>query len=156
MLGVRCLPTMLHLFVRSFVERELNAWHKLCRNQFNALKRERALKGKASDSDEKMMTVERSYHKGELLIQRSVEPVLLLVSFISIHRTSTFNLQSATKLLRHRTRANRVTSESKRILIPPLPLHSKLGCLLFSLGSSNIGTMLHGGNGGKKSHISSF
>ena len=78
-------------------------WHLLCRNQFNALKRERALKGKASDSDEKMMTVERSYHKGELLIQRSVEPVLLLVSFISIHRTSTFNLQSATKLLRHRT-----------------------------------------------------
>ena len=78
-------------------------WHKLCRNQFNALKRERALKGKASDSDEKMMTVERSYHKGELLIQRSVEPVLLLVSFISIHRTSTFKLQSATRLLRHCT-----------------------------------------------------
>ena len=77
-------------------------WHK-CRNQFNALKRERALKGKASDSDEKMMTVERSYHKGALLIQRSVKPVLLLVNFISIHRTSTFNLQSATKLLRHRT-----------------------------------------------------
>ena len=40
-------------------------WHKLCRNQFNTLKRVRALlkKGKASDRDEKMMTVERSYQR---------------------------------------------------------------------------------------------
>ena len=30
---------------------------------------------------------------------------------------------------------NRVTSENKRIRTLPCPLHSKLGCLLFSLGS---------------------
>ena len=34
----------------------------------------------------------------------------------------------------------------------PLPCHllSKLGCLLFSISSSNIGTTLHGGDGGGK------
>ena len=32
----------------------------------------------------------------------------------------------------------------------PLPLHSKLGSLLFSIGSSNSGTTLHGGDGGGK------
>ena len=86
----------LHLFVRSFVEREFNGTNYVEISLMHW--RERALKGKASDSDEKMMTVERSYHKGALLIQRSVEPVLpSIVSFISIHRTSTFNLQSATK-----------------------------------------------------------
>ena len=30
---------------------------------------------------------------------------------------------------------NRVTSENKRIRTFPCPLHSKLGCLLFSIGS---------------------
>ena len=30
---------------------------------------------------------------------------------------------------------NRVTSENKRIRTLPCPLHSKLGCLLFSIGS---------------------
>ena len=39
--------------------------------------------------------------------------------------------------------SNRITSENKRIRTPPVPLHSKLGCLLFSLGSSNIGRTLH-------------
>ena len=43
---------------------------------------------------------------------------------------------------------NTVTSENKRIHTPPL--HSKLGCLLFSIGSSNGGTKLHGGDGGGK------
>ena len=45
--------------------------------------------------------------------------------------------------------SNRVTSENIRIHTPPLLLHSKLGCLLFSKGSSNStsGTTLHGGNG---------
>ena len=39
--------------------------------------------------------------------------------------------------------SNRVTSHKKEIT----PLHSKLGCLLFSTGSSNSGTTLHGGDG---------
>ena len=39
--------------------------------------------------------------------------------------------------------SNRVTSHKKETT----PLHSKLGCLLFSTGSSNSGTTLHGGNG---------
>ena len=39
--------------------------------------------------------------------------------------------------------SNRATTENKRIHTPPPPLHSKLGCLLFSIGSSNSGTTLH-------------
>ena len=39
---------------------------------------------------------------------------------------------------------NRVTSENKRNYTPPL--HSKLGRLLFSTGSFNSGTTLHGGD----------
>ena len=42
--------------------------------------------------------------------------------------------------------SNRVTSENKRIHNPAL--HSKLGCLLFSKGSSNSGTILYEGDGG--------
>ena len=40
--------------------------------------------------------------------------------------------------------SNRVTSENKEIRTAPL--HSTLECLLFSLGSSNSGTTLHGGD----------
>ena len=58
-------------------------------------------------------------------------------------------LQSATKLLRHR-----VTSENKRIHTPPL--HSRLRCLLFSIGSSDSGTTLYGGDGGGKALLSPF
>ena len=46
--------------------------------------------------------------------------------------------------------SNRVTSGNKRIHTPPCPLHSKLGCLLFSIGSSNSVTTLHGGMGVEK------
>ena len=46
--------------------------------------------------------------------------------------------------------SKRVTSENKRIHTPLPPLHSKLGCLLFSIGSSNSGTTLHGGDEGRK------
>ena len=58
-------------------------------------------------------------------------------------------LKSATKLLRHCTKKGQPqrTKESTPL---PCPLHSKLGCLLFSIGSSNIGTTLHGENGGGK------
>ena len=49
-----------------------------------------------------------------------------------------------------------VTSENKRINTPPTPLHSKMGCLLFSIGSSNRGTTLHGGVGGRKALFSAF
>ena len=53
--------------------------------------------------------------------------------------------------------SNRVTSENKRICAPnPVPLHSKLGCLLFSIGSSNIGTTLHGEDGGRKAIFPPF
>ena len=43
--------------------------------------------------------------------------------------------------------SNRVTSKNKGVHIPPPPLHSKLGCLLFSTGSSNSSTALHGEDG---------
>ena len=46
-----------------------------------------------------------------------------------------------------------VTSQNKRIHTPPLPFHSKLGCLLFSIGSSNSGTTLHGWDAGKKRYF---
>ena len=57
---------------------------------------------------------------------------------------------SATKLLRQSLYSNRATTENKRIHTPPPPLHSKLGCLLFSISSSNSGTTLHGGDRGGK------
>ena len=50
--------------------------------------------------------------------------------------------------------SNRVTSENKRIHTPPL--HSRLRCLLFSIGSSNSGTTLYGGDGGGKALFSPF
>ena len=50
--------------------------------------------------------------------------------------------------------SNRVTSENKRIHTPAL--HSKLGCLLFSKGSSNSGTTLYGGDGGGESYFFPF
>ena len=50
--------------------------------------------------------------------------------------------------------SNRVTSEDKRIHTPPL--HSRLRCLLFSIGSSNSGTTLYGGDRGGKALFSPF
>ena len=63
--------------------------------------------------------------------------------------TKTIKLQSATKSLRHYTQIGWLqgTKESIPLLAT---LHSKLGCLLFSIGSSNSGTTLHGGDGGGK------
>ena len=46
--------------------------------------------------------------------------------------------------------SNRVTSENKRIHTPPMSLHSKLECLLFSIGRLNSGTTLHRGDGEEK------
>ena len=65
------------------------------------------------------------------------------------------NLQLVTKLLRHCTQIGKLqrTKESTPL---PCPLHSKLGCLLFSKGSSNTGTTLHGGDGGGKVIFRSF
>jgi len=45
--------------------------------------------------------------------------------------------------------SSRVTSENKTIHTPPPPLLKRLGCLLFSTGSSNRGTTLHGGDHGE-------
>ena len=58
-------------------------------------------------------------------------------------------LQSATKLLRHCTQIGWLQGKKESISLLPT-LHSKLGCLLFSIGSSNSGTTLHGGDGGGK------
>ena len=53
--------------------------------------------------------------------------------------------------------SNRVTSENKRDHTPPPPIHLKLGCLLFSIGSSNSGTTLRWwGDGGGKALFSPF
>ena len=52
--------------------------------------------------------------------------------------------------------SNRVTLENKRIHTPPLSLHSKFGCLLFSIGNAKSGTTLHGGDGGGKDIFSPF
>ena len=46
--------------------------------------------------------------------------------------------------------SNRVPLEKKELAPLPCPLHSKLGCLLFSLGSSNNGTTLQEGMGEEK------
>ena len=52
--------------------------------------------------------------------------------------------------------SNRVTSEDKRIHTHPYPLHSNLGCFLFSIGRSNSGTTLHGGDKGRKAIFPPF
>ena len=52
--------------------------------------------------------------------------------------------------------SNRVTSENKRIRTPPLSPSFKFGCLLFSIASSNIGTTLHGEDGGGKAIFPTF
>ena len=54
--------------------------------------------------------------------------------------------------------SNGITSENKIIHIapPPPPIHSKLGCLLFSTGGSNSGTPLNGGGGGGKALFCPF
>ena len=44
----------------------------------------------------------------------------------------------------------RVTSENKQSIPLPSPLHSMLGCLLFSLGNSNSDTTLYEGDWGGK------
>ena len=58
-------------------------------------------------------------------------------------------LQSATKSLRHCTQTGWLQGTKESIPLFPT-LHSKLGCLLFSIGSSNSSTTLHGGDGGGK------
>ena len=62
-------------------------------------------------------------------------------------RTVTRNtlLQSATKLLKHSTQVGQLQRTKEFTPLPQL-LHSKLGCLLFSIGSSSSGTTLHGGD----------
>ena len=67
-----------------------------------------------------------------------------------------FNLQFIGDKVVETLHSNRVTSENKRIHTPPPPLHSKLECLWFSIGSLNSGTTLHGGDGGGKALFSPF
>ena len=52
--------------------------------------------------------------------------------------------------------SNRVTTEDKKSTPLPHPVHSKLGCLLFSTGSLNSYTTLHGRYGGGKALLSPF
>ena len=52
--------------------------------------------------------------------------------------------------------SNRVTSGNKRIHTPPPPLHSKLGCLLSSIGSLNSEKNIAWRGWGRKSFISPF
>ena len=52
--------------------------------------------------------------------------------------------------------SNKVTSKNKTIDTPPPLLHSQLGCLLFSVGSLNSGTTMHGGDGEGKALFSPF
>jgi len=50
----------------------------------------------------------------------------------------------------------RVSSENEIIRTLPLSPLFKVGCLLFPLGSSNIGTTLHGEDGGGKAIFPTF
>ena len=52
--------------------------------------------------------------------------------------------------------SNGITSENKTNCILPHPVHWSLGCFLFSTGSSNSGTTLHGGGRGGKDLFSPF
>ena len=59
---------------------------------------------------------------------------------------ATFAIQAIEDKIVEASYSNRVTTENKRIHTSPP--HSKLGCLFFSIGTSNCGTRLHRGNGG--------
>jgi len=61
-----------------------------------------------------------------------------------------FSLHSVQKLLGLNCTQIRVISKNERIHTFSFPLHSKLGCMLFSVSISNIATTLHGGDGGGK------
>ena len=71
-----------------------------------------------------------------------------LISECSIRFYWYLKLQLATKLLRHCTHSNRVTSDNKTIRTPPLPPPFKVGVFAVSIGSSNMGTTLHRGDRG--------
>ena len=66
-----------------------------------------------------------------------------------------YNKLLVTKLSRHCTQTGYLqrTKESAPL---PCPLHSKLGCLLSCIGSLNISTALHGGDGGGKAIFPPF
>ena len=70
------------------------------------------------------------------------ETTILLTASLSFKATVTGKIVE--------TYSNRVTSENKRIHTPLCPLHSKWECLLFSKGSLNSDTTLHGGDVGGK------
>ena len=76
-------------------------------------------------------------------------PDALPLSYRRLVGAKTIKLQSATKLLRHCTQIGWLQGTKDSIPLFPT-LHSKLGCLLFSIGSSNSDTTLHGGDGGGK------
>ena len=52
--------------------------------------------------------------------------------------------------------SNGMTSERKTIHTTPPLLHSNVGCLMFSAGSSNNGKTLNRGDGGGKAFFSLF
>ena len=61
---------------------------------------------------------------------------------------------SLTKLSRHCTQMGYLRRTKQSTPLPSPPLHSRLGCLQFSTGSSKSGTPFHGGDG--ESFIFSF
>ena len=117
MLGLVDQQCLARGFHRSMLLCEKRAnWHKLCRNQFNALKRVRALlkKEKARDRDEKMMTVERSYQRSiaDTKVWQACSSVS--VSLTSIHSTSTFNLSGTWETIFASLKTHHYSVKAKR------------------------------------------
>ena len=79
-------------------------------------------------------------------------PDALPLSYRRLVGAKAIKLQSATKLLRHCTQIGWLQGTKESIPLFP-NLHSKLGCLLFSIGISNSGTTLHGGDGEEKLYM---
>ena len=86
--------------------------------------------------------------------QRKKKNTCVMYSTLTIFITVRLNGTTIGDKLVETLYLNRVTSENKRNYTPPL--HSKLGRLLFSTGSSNSGTTLHGGDGEGKALLYPF
>ena len=68
-----------------------------------------------------------------------------------INHSSTIGDKIVQTLYSNRVTSDEITKESTPL---PPPFHSKLGCLLFSIGSSNSGTTLLVEDGGGKALFS--
>ena len=82
-------------------------------------------------------------------IFKAMSKMEAIVSSFALQNTPTLQFTIGDKIIEALS-SNGTTSENKTNCILPHPVHWSLGCFLFSTGSSNSGTTLHGGGTGGK------